>query len=36
VLNVHGVFDVRQMDIYTAAALMPEPSLMEMEIAVAY
>jgi hypothetical protein len=33
VLNVHGVHDVRQMDIQTAEPLMPEPSLVEVEIA---
>jgi hypothetical protein len=27
VLNVHGVHDVRQMDIHTAEPLVPEPSL---------
>jgi hypothetical protein len=29
VLNVHGVHDVRQMDIQTAEPLVPEPSLVE-------
>jgi hypothetical protein len=29
VLNVHGVHDVRQMDIHTAEPLVPEPSLVE-------
>jgi hypothetical protein len=33
VLNVHGVHDVRQMDIHTAEPLVPEPSLVEVEIA---
>jgi hypothetical protein len=33
VLNVHGVH-VRQMDIYTAEPLVPEPSLVEVEIAI--
>jgi hypothetical protein len=33
VLNVHGVHDVRQMDIHTAELLIPEPSLVEVEIA---
>jgi hypothetical protein len=33
VLNVHGVHDVRQMDIHTAEALVPEPSLVRVEIA---
>jgi hypothetical protein len=30
---VHGVHDVRQMDIHTAEPLVPEPSLVEVEIA---
>jgi hypothetical protein len=34
VLNVHGVHDVRQMDIHTAEPLVPEPSLVEVEIAI--
>jgi hypothetical protein len=34
VLNVHGVHDVRQMDIHTAEPLVPEPSLVKMEIAI--
>jgi hypothetical protein len=34
VLNVHGVHDVRQMDIRTAEPLVPEPSLVEVEIAI--
>jgi hypothetical protein len=33
VLNVHGVHDVRQVDIHTAEPLVPEPSLVEVEIA---
>jgi hypothetical protein len=33
-LNVHGVHDVRQMDIHTAEPLVPEPSLAEVEIAI--
>jgi hypothetical protein len=33
VLNVHGVH-VRQMDIHTAEPLVPEPSLVEVEIAI--
>jgi hypothetical protein len=33
VLNVHG-FHVRQMDIHTAEPLVPEPSLVEVEIAI--
>jgi hypothetical protein len=32
--NVHGVHDVRQMDIHTAEQVVPEPSLVEMEIAI--
>jgi hypothetical protein len=34
VLNVHRVHDVRQMDIHTAEPLVPEPSLVEVEIAI--
>jgi hypothetical protein len=34
VLNVHGVHDVRQMDIHTAEPLVPEPSLVEVETAI--
>jgi hypothetical protein len=35
VLNVHGVHDVRQMDIHTAEEpLVPEPSIVEVEIAI--
>jgi len=33
-LNVHGVHDVRQMDIHMAKPLMPESSLVEVEIAI--
>jgi hypothetical protein len=33
-LNVHGVRDVRQMDIHTAEPLVPEPCLVELEIAI--
>jgi hypothetical protein len=33
-LNVHWVHDVRQMDIQTADPLVPEPSLVEVEIAI--
>jgi hypothetical protein len=33
-LNVHGVHDVRQIDIFTAEPLVPEPSLVEVEIAI--
>jgi hypothetical protein len=34
VLNIHGVHNVRQMDIQTAEPLVPEPSLFEVEIAI--
>jgi hypothetical protein len=34
VLNVHGVHTVRQKDIHTAEPLVPEPSLVEVEIAI--
>jgi hypothetical protein len=34
VLNIHGIHDVRQMDIHTAEPLVPEPSLVEVEIAI--
>jgi hypothetical protein len=34
VLNVHGVHDVRQMDIHAAEPLVPEPNLVEVEIAI--
>jgi hypothetical protein len=34
VLNVHGVHDVRQMDIHTAEPLVSEPSLVLVEIAI--
>jgi hypothetical protein len=34
VLNICGVHDVRQMDIHTAEPLVPEPSLVEVEIAI--
>jgi hypothetical protein len=33
VLNVHGVHDVRQMDIHTAEPLVQEPSLVEVKTA---
>jgi hypothetical protein len=33
-LNVYGVHDVRQMDIHTAEPLVPEPSLVEVKIAI--
>jgi hypothetical protein len=34
ILNVRGVHDVRQMYIHTAEPLVPEPSLVEVEIAI--
>jgi hypothetical protein len=34
VLNVHRVHDVRQMDIHMAKPLVPEPSLVKVEIAI--
>jgi hypothetical protein len=34
VLNVHRVHDVRQIDIHTAEPLIPEPSLVKVEIAI--
>jgi hypothetical protein len=34
VLNVQGVHDVKQMDIHLAESLVPEPSLVEAEIAI--
>jgi hypothetical protein len=34
VLNVQGVHDLRQMDIHTAEPLVPQPSLVEVEIAL--
>jgi hypothetical protein len=34
VLNIRGVYDLRQMDIHTAEPLSPEPSLVEVEIAI--
>jgi hypothetical protein len=34
VLNVHEVHDVRQMNVHTAEPLVPEPSLVEVEIAI--
>jgi hypothetical protein len=34
VLNVDGVHDVRRIDIHTAEPLVPEPSFVEVEIAV--
>jgi hypothetical protein len=34
VLNVHGVHNVREMDVHTAEPLIPEPSLVKVEIAI--
>jgi hypothetical protein len=34
VLNVHGVHDVRQTDIHTTEPLVPESSLVKVEIAI--
>jgi hypothetical protein len=34
VLNVHGVHDVRQMNIHTAEQFVPEASLVKVEIAI--
>jgi hypothetical protein len=34
VLNIHGVHNVRQMDVQTAEPLIPEPSLVKVEIAI--
>jgi hypothetical protein len=34
VLKEHGVHDVRQIDIHTAEPLVPEPTFVEMEIAI--
>jgi hypothetical protein len=34
VLDVHGVHDVRQMDIHMAEPLVPEPSLVEVAVAI--
>jgi hypothetical protein len=34
VLNVHGVHDVRHVDIHTAEPSVPESSLVEVEIAI--
>jgi hypothetical protein len=33
-LDVYGFHDVRQMDVHTAEPLVPEPSLVEVEIAI--
>jgi hypothetical protein len=34
ILNVHGVSDVRQAKIHTAEPLVPEPSALEVELAI--
>jgi hypothetical protein len=34
VLNVHGIDNIRQNDVQTAEPLLPEPSLVEVEIAI--
>jgi hypothetical protein len=34
ILNVHGVSDVRQAQINTAEPLVPEPSVLEVELAI--
>jgi hypothetical protein len=34
-LNVHNVSDVRQIDVHTAEPLVPSPSLLEVETAIA-
>jgi hypothetical protein len=34
ILNVHGVSDVRQAEIHTAELLVPEPSALEVELAI--
>ena len=33
-LNVHGVSNVRQAEIHTAKPLVPEPSVLEVELAI--
>ena len=33
-MNVHGVSDVRQAEIHTAEPLVPEPSALEIELAI--
>jgi hypothetical protein len=33
-LNTHGVNDVRQRELYTAQLLVPEPSVVEFELAI--
>jgi hypothetical protein len=34
-LNVHNVSDIRQIEIHRAEPLLPDPSLFEVEIAIA-
>jgi hypothetical protein len=34
VLNIHGIHDVRQVDIHMAEPLVPEPNLVKVEIAI--
>jgi hypothetical protein len=34
ILNVHGVSDVRQAEIHTAEPLVPEPSVLEVDLAI--
>jgi hypothetical protein len=34
ILNVHGVSGVRQTEIHTAEPLVPEPSALEVELAI--
>ena len=34
ILNVHGVSEVRQAEIHTAEPLVPEPSALEVELAI--
>ena len=33
-MNVHGVSDVRQAQLHTAESLVPEPSALEVELAI--
>jgi len=34
ILNINGVHDVRQAEIHTAEPLVPEPSALEVELAI--
>ena len=34
ILNVHGVSDVRQAETHTAEPLVPEPGVLEVELAI--